>query len=208
MAFLVLALEPGDDDDVAGVEELEHFLRGDVGNLRLGVELVGDDVEAAAPVSEMAFTPRPCSAVAVSAMVCCSPVETSMSSSRALWFRRNLTGQLDQAVGHARHGGDDDDEAMPGPVRLRDPAGHIEDALGRADRCAAIFLDKETTWKEARIAGNDLVTAPSHTRHRGAWELNHPIPRNQHGRAENARAIAQGKLEQRGLQGRVEDASP
>ena len=43
MPRLILALEAGHDDNMARVEELEHLLGRDVGNLSLGVKLVRDN---------------------------------------------------------------------------------------------------------------------------------------------------------------------
>ena len=49
--------------------------------------------------------------MAVSAMVVCSPVARSTSISRSVGFGETCVGELDEAVGHAAHGGDDDDDA-------------------------------------------------------------------------------------------------
>ena len=67
---------------------------------------------ACAPVSETAGTPIACSAIAVSAMVVCSPVASSMSISRSGGVGVIFLGQRDEAVGHAAHRGDDDDDLI------------------------------------------------------------------------------------------------
>ena len=100
-----LALEAGDDDDVAVLEMLVNLLGRDVGDLRLGMHAVGDD-PACAPVSETAFFPSALIAIAVSAMVVCSPVASSTSISRSSgWWKR--PAPVDQPIRHAAHRGDD-----------------------------------------------------------------------------------------------------
>ena len=82
--------------------------------------------------------------MAVSAMVCCSPVASSMSISRSLGSGMISLASLIRLIRHAAHGGDDDDDL----VALRAVLGHarrdVFDAVGVAHRGAAEFLDDQS----------------------------------------------------------------
>ena len=84
LAFRRLALETGDDDDVALVQQVMDVLGRDVLNFRLGVNAVGDDARLRAGQRNGRECRCECSAMAVSAMVVCSPVASSTSISRSL----------------------------------------------------------------------------------------------------------------------------
>ena len=98
---------------------------------------------ACAPVSETAGTPIACSAIAVSAMVVCSPVASSMSISRSRRRVHDLLGEPDQAVGDAAHRRDHDDDLVALRATLAHAPGDILDAVGVTDRGAAVFLDDQ-----------------------------------------------------------------
>jgi hypothetical protein len=149
-AFRAAALEAGDDDDVAGVEILGDFFRRDVEDLGLGVGAIGDDAGLGAGERDGAEA---------------QPLESEGEERDGLLLAGgkkhvdlarsglgiDLAGELDQAVGDAGHGGDDDDEPMPLAVGFRHTRGDMADALGRADGAAAIFLDDERHGKGVRI---------------------------------------------------------
>ena len=98
---------------------------------------------ACAPVSETAGTPIAWSAIAVSAIVVCSPVASSTSISRSGGASMICLGELDQTVGHAAHRGDDDHDLIAlGPALAHTPRD-VFDALGVADRGAAVLLNNE-----------------------------------------------------------------
>ena len=58
--------------------------------------------------------------------------------------RHDFFGQLDQIVGHAAHGGDDDDDLVALRVIFGHARGDILDAFGVADRSAAVFLNDQS----------------------------------------------------------------
>ena len=57
--------------------------------------------------------------------------------------RHDFLGELDEAVGHAAHGGNDDDDLVALRVIFRHARGDILDAVGVAHRSAAIFLNDQ-----------------------------------------------------------------
>ncbi len=57
--------------------------------------------------------------------------------------RHEIFGELDQAVGNAAHGGNDDDDLIAFGVVLGDASGDVSDAVGVCDRGAAVFLDDQ-----------------------------------------------------------------
>ena len=93
-----------------------------------------------APVKLMAGSPSSCMAIAISAMEICSPVDRSMSISRAGGCFADLAGQVDQLVGGVAAGADDDDDLVAGLPGADGPAGGRHDALGRGHAGAAEFL--------------------------------------------------------------------
>ena len=57
--------------------------------------------------------------------------------------RHDFLGQFDEIICHPAHGRDDDDNLVAFGVIFGDASGDILDALGIADRSAAVFLDEE-----------------------------------------------------------------
>ena len=55
----------------------------------------------------------------------------------------DFLGELDEVIGDATHGGDDDDDFIALGVIFRDARGDILDAVGVAHRGAAIFLNDQ-----------------------------------------------------------------
>ena len=67
-------------------------------------------------------------------------------------MRLDFLGQRDQAVGLAGHGRRHDHQLVPvAPSSLRDAPGDVLDALGRADRGAAVLLDDQCHDAEKRF---------------------------------------------------------
>ena len=56
---------------------------------------------------------------------------------------REVLGHLDQAVGHAGHGGNHGDDLVALVAGAFDPRGDVADAVERADGGAAVFLNDE-----------------------------------------------------------------
>jgi hypothetical protein len=56
---------------------------------------------------------------------------------------RQFLGQAQQAVGFAAHGAGDDDHLVAGPRPLGHALGDVADALGRAHRRAAVFVNDQ-----------------------------------------------------------------
>ena len=88
---------------------------------------------ACEPVSEIARWPRSLIAIAHSAHEIRSPVESSMSISRASGVGRDLLGGRDQLVGGLPARGQDGDDLLALFARLDDPARGTLDALGIGD---------------------------------------------------------------------------
>ena len=51
--------------------------------------------------------------------------------------------EFDEAIRHARHGRDDDDDPMPGALGVEGAARDVADAFGVADAGAAVLLDEQ-----------------------------------------------------------------
>ena len=151
---VVLSLETRDDHDVARVEILEDFLRRNVGDLRLGVEAVGDDPRLRAGQRDGGDAERVQrhGGERDGLLLAGGDEHVELAGAR---LRRYFPRQLDQPVRHPRHGRDDHDQPVPGPVRFGDAGGDVADALGRADRGAAVFLDEERHGKGPSLAGID-----------------------------------------------------
>ena len=94
-----------------------------------------------------------------------SPAVSSMSSSRGCGCCEISAGEAEQLVGGVAHRRDDDaDLVSPSRSRL-DTLGHAPDALGIADRRAAVLLDdqchgRETYRPEGRAHGTEKLQDP------------------------------------------------
>ena len=137
VVVLVDALEAGDDDDLAVVEGLAHAVGGDVLDAGLGVGGVGDDADLGAGEADGLLAEGPWMAMAMRAMEICSPVERSMSISRAGGCSLISLGQLDEFVGGVAAGADDDDDLVAGLLGADGPAGGVHDAFRVGDAAAA-----------------------------------------------------------------------
>ena len=67
--------------------------------------------------------------------------------------RRDVLREFDQAVGHAAHRGDDDDDLVAARMVFRHALGDILDAVGVADRRAAVFLNNQCHRNYFKPAG-------------------------------------------------------
>ena len=156
VVILVDPLEPRDDDDLAFVEGLDHPIGGDVADAGLGVEAVGHQADLRAGEADRG-TPCAWIAIAIRATLICSPVERSMSISRA-----GGRSVISLASRSARR------SCAPGPRRRRGPgapcwcapdrpAGGGEDLVRIGDARAAELLDQEGHGRGLR--GEWTVTA-------------------------------------------------
>ena len=144
--FRRLALETGDDDDVALFQKLVDFFRRDVVDPGLGVDAVGDDARLRAGQRNGGHVQR---------------VQRNGGERDGLLFaggqqhvhfalagqRHDFLGQLDQIVRHAAHGGDDDDDLVALGAVFGHARGDVFDALGVAHRSAAVFLNNQSHVK-------------------------------------------------------------
>ena len=75
----------------------------------------------------------------------------------------DLLGELDEAVGHAAHRRDHDDDLIPARPAFADAPGDVLDPLGVADRGAAVFLNDErhVLVKDPITVVRSLVVGPS-----------------------------------------------
>ncbi len=94
--ILVDSLKPGGDDDVAVVQRLSACDRFEIERIRALVWLLSVLMPIWAPVRLTALYPSASTAMAISATLTCSPVESSMSISRAggrslTWLARSIS---------------------------------------------------------------------------------------------------------------------
>jgi 2-polyprenyl-6-hydroxyphenyl methylase/3-demethylubiquinone-9 3-methyltransferase len=140
LAFRRLALEAGHDDDIARFEQFVDFLRRDVVNPGLGMNHVGDDARLRAGERHRGHVQR---------------VQRHGRERDGLLFtggkqhvhfalagqRHDFLGQLDQVVCHAAHRGNNDDDLIAPGAIFSHARRDIFDAVGVADRRAAVFLN-------------------------------------------------------------------
>ena len=97
-----------------------------------------------APVKLIAGTPRAWIAIAMSATLTCSPVDRSMSISRAGGLSVISLASVDQLVGRvAPRAETTTSTCEPLLMGANGPAGGGQDLVGRGDARAAEFLDEE-----------------------------------------------------------------
>ena len=139
LAVLRLALKTGDDDDVARIEQRVNLLGRDVLNLRLGVNAVGDDAGLRAGQGNRGNVER------VQRhrrerdrrLLAGGQQHVHLALARQ---RHDFLGQLDQAVGHAAHRGDDHDDLVALLAIFRHARGDILDPLRICrPKCRRIF---------------------------------------------------------------------
>ena len=95
---------------------------------------------ACAPVRDTALLPSPLMAIAVSAMVVCSPVASSTSISRSAGSGETARAILMRLSVTPDIAGNDRDDAIARGLCFDDPLCDIEDAVRGADGRSAIFL--------------------------------------------------------------------
>ncbi len=129
-----------------GVEMLVDLLGRDVVNFGLGVNAVGDDARLRAGHGNGRHAER---------------VQRDGGERDGLLFaggqehvhlafarqRRDVLRELDQAVRHAAHRGDDDDDLVALRVIFGHARGDVLDAVGVAHRSAAVFLNNQCHTK-------------------------------------------------------------
>ncbi len=93
-----------------------------------------------APVRLIALWPSEWIAIAISATLTCSPVESSMSISRAGGWSVICAGQVDQQVGVVAHGADDHHHLVAFLLGANGLAGRGQDLLAVGDAGAAELL--------------------------------------------------------------------
>ena len=143
-----LSLKSCDDDDLTLGEVLLDLVRGDVADLGLGVDAVGDDARLCSGEGDC---------LAAHALD-----RHGGEGHRGLLSRGekdvhlalgglagNLAGQLDQGICDPRHRRNHGDNRVSRTLSLEKTLRDVGDALGIGDRGAAIFLDDERHEKEA-----------------------------------------------------------
>ena len=128
------------------VQKFVDFFRRDVVDFRLGMNAVGDDARLRAGERNGGNIQR---------------VQRNGRERDGLLFaggeqhihlafarqRHDFLGQLDEIIRHAAHRGNDDDDLVALRVIFRHARGDIFDAVGVADRSAAVFLDNQSHTK-------------------------------------------------------------
>ena len=117
-------------------------------------------IPASAPVSEIALPPSAFTAIAMSALAAVFAGREQHIHFALVGCGETSLRELDQVVGHARHGGNDRDDAAIFPLRLDETLRDVPDAFGSADRCAAIFLNDQAhglhaVKRECGLAANN-----------------------------------------------------
>jgi len=142
LAIVGLALKTGDDHNIAGIEELMDLGGGNVADLGLGMDAIGDDAGLGSGEGDGGDA---------------EGVEGNGGEGDGLLFAGgeehvhlalggeggDLLGESDEAVGDPGHGGDDHDDLVALSAGPGDALGHIPDALGVADGGSAEFLDDQ-----------------------------------------------------------------
>ena len=140
LAFRRLALETGDDDNVALFQKLVNFLWRDVVNFGLGVDHVGDDARLRAGERHR----RHVQGVQRNGRERDGLLFTGGEQHVHLAFagqRHDFLGQLDQIIRHTAHRGNDDDDLVALHAVFRHARRNVFDAIGVADRRSAVFLN-------------------------------------------------------------------
>ena len=136
-----------------------HLLRRDVKNLRLGVESGRSQYQPARRSATRPGCPVHAARGPAARWSAARRWREGRPLSRAVASGFTSRASLDQAIGDARHGRDDDDQLVPRLVRFGDAAGDIADALGITDRRSAKFLDKEGHGERPRYRQEILTMA-------------------------------------------------
>ncbi len=138
-----LALEPGDDANIARVEVAMELSGGDVGDFGLGMHPIGGDAGLGAGEG-YGFAAE--------------GIDGHGGEGDGGLFARgeehvhlafggrrgDFAGEANEIIGDARHGGDDDHDLVTFALGGEDALGDIANAFGAADGGAAEFLDDET----------------------------------------------------------------
>ena len=142
VAVGVDALKARDDDDRASVQVAAHPLPVDFQNTRLRKRAVGQHANLAAGVAsrlQSKFGKRDREKPDRDLLAGCGD-DVQLAGIRTC---RQFVRKRQEPVGLARHRRHDDDQPVPLPMEMRDAARDILDPLGRAHRCATVFLNDQ-----------------------------------------------------------------
>ena len=142
----ILALKTGDDDDVVIGQQGMNLSRRDICDLRPGMRAVRQDARFRAGQGNgfPAEGVHGHGGQGARGQLAGGEQRIELALRR---LRRSLARQLDQAVGHAGHGGDDGHDAATAPLRFDQALGHLSDALGSSNGSAAVLLDDQAHGK-------------------------------------------------------------
>ncbi len=138
----LLALETGDDDDVARVEEFVDLLGRDVVDLGLGMDAVGHDAGLGAGEGDGGDIDGVKGDGRERDRLLFAGGEEHVHLAFA-GQRREVLGEFDEAVGHAAHGRDDDDQLVAAGAVFGHAPGDVLEAVRVADGGSAVLLDDQ-----------------------------------------------------------------
>ena len=138
-----LALEAGDDDDLARRQLGVDPARLDAGDPGAAVAAVGGDAGLRAGQADGRRRRAPWSAIDSSVALWCSPGREQDVELARIGLVGDGRGQAEQLVGRVAHRRDDDDQVVAGGTLARDPPGDALDPVGVGDRRATELLDDE-----------------------------------------------------------------
>ena len=136
-------LEAGDDDDVASIEIAPHVGFVDGQDARLGMGAVGQhpDLAAGVALGQTTDVLQGHGQQADGDLLTGGRHHVQLSRIRV---GLDLPGQGDEAIGLARHGRGHDHHLVAGARPLGNALGDTADALGRAHRGAAVFVNDQS----------------------------------------------------------------
>ena len=159
LPFGSLPLEAGHDDHVAAIEHLMNLLGGDVGDLGLGMDAVRVDAGLRSGQGNRRNVEGMQGHGGQGDGGLFAGGQENVHFSFA-GQRHDLLGQLDQAVGHTAHGGDDHDDLIAFGAMTGNAGGDIFDPIGVADGGATIFLNDQGHAAVTRSTNQRAPTLP------------------------------------------------
>ena len=133
-------MEAGNDDDFSFIQQRMDLLGGDVLDFGFGMNAIGEN-PGLCPCQRNGFHPEVVQGhrrQRDSGLFAGGEEHVHLPLGG---HSHDFGGELNQAICHTTHGGDDDDDLVALSAVFRHAPGDIFDALGIADRTAAVFLD-------------------------------------------------------------------
>src|ERR1700677_2172015 len=158
-----LALKTGNDDDIAGVKQGVDLFGFDCLDFGLGVDIVRQNTGLRTGEGDGGDIERKegHGGEGDGGLVARGQEHVHLALAGQ---GHDFFGELDEIIGDAAHGGDDDDDLVAFGAVARDAAGDVFNALRVADRSTAVFLDDQSHNFPAHAA--KLPVGPN-----GRWKV-------------------------------------